>query len=73
VARSLLDIGAVDLPVQEEVAKYGSIEDFHVVLSRYEPERQAAMGMHASRACDAAALSELTWWDVVPQMHQVLT
>jgi hypothetical protein len=60
VARSLLDVGALDLPVQEEVAQCGSIEDFQVVLRRDEPKRQAAIGMRASSAYDAAALSELT-------------
>src|ERR1019366_10066693 len=36
--RSLIDISALDVQVQEQVAKYGNVKDFHVVLWRQDPD-----------------------------------
>ena len=69
VARSLIDIGALDVRVQEQVAKYGSIKDFHVVLWRQDPD---ATGCNWNARIEriGGSLSDSSWWDVVPQMRE---
>jgi hypothetical protein len=73
VERSLLDINTLDSRVQEEIAKYGTIKEFQVVLWRQEPDTTGC-NWNASieyigrkRAADSR---DLTWWDVVPQMRE---
>jgi hypothetical protein len=73
VARTLLDIGALDLLVQEAVAKYGNMKDFHIVLWRQELDdtgsnwnaRIARVGRDRAEHSNA-----LTWWDIVPQLRE---
>ena len=38
MARSLIDIGSLDLRVQEEVAEHGSMKDFSLALWRQDPD-----------------------------------
>ena len=71
--RSLLDISTLDSRVQEEIAKYGTIKEFQVVLWRQEPDTTGCNWnarieyIGRKRAADAR---DLTWWDVVPQMRE---
>ena len=71
--RSLLDISALDSRVQEEIAKYGTIKEFQVVLWRQEPDTTGCNWnarieyIGRKRAADSR---DLTWWDVVPQMRE---
>jgi hypothetical protein len=73
VKRSLLDISALDSRVQEEIAKYGTIKEFQVVLWRQEPDTTGCNWnarieyIGRKRAADSR---DLTWWDVVPQMRE---
>jgi hypothetical protein len=73
VKRSLLDISTLDSRVQEEIAKYGTIKEFQVVLWRQEPDTTGCNWnarieyIGRKRAADAR---DLTWWDVVPQMRE---
>jgi hypothetical protein len=73
VARTLLDIGALDSRVQEEIAKYGHLKDFHIVLCRQELDETGCNWnarieyIGRKRAADSR---DLTWWDVVPQMRE---
>ena len=71
--RSLLDISTLDSRVQEEIAKYGTIKEFQVVLWRQEPDTTGCNWnarieyIGRKRAADSR---DLTWWDVVPQMRE---
>jgi hypothetical protein len=38
VTRSIIDIGALDLAVQERLLSFGSLKDFHIALWRHEPD-----------------------------------
>jgi hypothetical protein len=73
VERSLLDINTLDSRVQEEIAKYGTIKEFQVVLWRQEPDTTGCNWnarieyIGRKRAADSR---DLTWWDVVPQMRE---
>ena len=71
--RSLLDISTLDSRVQEEIAKYGTIKEFQVVLWRQEPDTTGcnwnALIEYIGRK-RAADSRDLTWWDVVPQMRE---
>jgi hypothetical protein len=73
VERSLLDISTLDSRVQEEIAKYGTIKEFQVVLWRQEPDTTGCNWnarieyIGRKRAADSR---DLTWWDVVPQMRE---
>jgi hypothetical protein len=61
------------LASQEEIAKYGTIKEFQVVLWRQEPDTTGCNWnarieyIGRKRAADAR---DLTWWDVVPQMRE---
>jgi hypothetical protein len=39
VARSLIDIVTLDLRIEEEISKYGTLKDFHIVLWRQDPDK----------------------------------
>jgi hypothetical protein len=71
VERSPLDTSTLDSRVQEEIAKYGTIKEFQVVLWRQEPD---TTGCNWNARIEyigrkrAANSRDLTWWDVVPQM-----
>jgi hypothetical protein len=73
VERSLLDISTLDSRVQEEIAKYGTIKEFQVVLWRQEPDTTGCNWnarieyIGRKRAADSR---DMTWWDVVPQMRE---
>jgi hypothetical protein len=68
--RSLLDIGSLDLRVQEEVAKYGNIKEFHVVLWRQEPDATGSNWNARIERTGGGSLNNFSWWDVVPQMRE---
>ena len=69
-ARSLLDIGALDTRLQEQVAKYGSAKEFHVVLWRQEPDKTGCNWNARIERVAGSAVDDTTWWDVVPQMRE---
>jgi hypothetical protein len=68
--RSLLDISSLDLRVQEEVAKYGNIKEFHIVLWRQEPDATGSNWNARIGRISGTNLSKFSWWDVVPQMRE---
>ena len=73
MARSLIDIVTLDLRIEEEISKYGTLKEFHVVLWRQEPDATGCNWnariehMGRTRAADSR---NLAWWDVVPQMRE---
>jgi hypothetical protein len=69
VPRLQIDMTALDLRIQERIAKYGSIKDFHVLLWRDEPD---ATGCNWNARIDRVrdGSSDSSWWSVVPQMRE---
>jgi hypothetical protein len=70
VARSLLEISELDSRVQEEIAKYGSVKDFHIALWRQEPDRTESNWNARIQRINGSPLDTFTWWDVVPEMRE---
>lgn len=75
MARSLIDIGSLDVRVQEQIAKHGNLKDFHVALWRQDSDATGCnWNAHIVRVRGAAHNSECandpSWWDVVPQMRE---
>lgn len=70
--RSLLGIGSLDLRVQEEVAKYGNIKEFHVVLWRQEPDATGSNWNARIERISRISLSKFSWPGVVPQMRDCI-
>jgi hypothetical protein len=69
MVRSLIDISALDSRVQEEVANYGSVKDFHVVLWRQDKDASGC-NWNARIERIQGDSSDCSWWDVVPQMRE---
>lgn len=73
MARSLIDIGTLDLRIEEEISKYGKVKEFQIVTWRQEPDATGSNWnarieyVGRARAADAR---DLTWWDVVPQLRE---
>jgi len=70
MARSLLDISALDTLVQNEVARFGNIKDFHVVLWRQEPDATGSNWNARIERIRGTSLETFSWWDVVPYMRE---
>lgn len=69
VARSLIGISELDSRIQEQIAEYGSIKSFHIVLWRDALDATGCnWNAHIERV-QGNELSDLSWWDVVPQMR----
>lgn len=67
--RSLLDIGALDDRMQQQVAKCGNVKDFHVALWRQDPDATGC-NWNARIKRIYGNPRETGWWDVVPQMRE---
>ena len=69
MARTLIDIVALDSRLEEELTKYGSPQDFHVALWRQEPD---ATGCNWNARIEriGADFGDLSWWGVVPHMRE---
>jgi hypothetical protein len=70
IARSLLDISALDTRVQEEVARYGNIKDFHVVLWRQDPDATGSNWNARIERIRGTSLDTFSWWDVIPPLRE---
>ena len=67
--RSLMDIIALDTRLEEELAKYGDVKDFHVALWRQEPD---ATGCNWNARIEriGTGFGDPHWWGVVPQLRK---
>jgi hypothetical protein len=54
VSRSLIDITALDLRIQEQIAEYGSLKEFHITVWRQARDSGGATGTPVSIASVAA-------------------
>ena len=67
--RSLIDIGALDVRVQQQVAEHGSVKDFQVALWRQEPDASGCnWNAHIERRGGEA--TDPSWWEVIPQLRE---
>jgi hypothetical protein len=70
-ARALLDIGALDVRIQERIAQLGSIKDFQTVLWRDTPDATGCNWDARIRRLPGSAPTDSRWWDlVVAQMRE---
>jgi hypothetical protein len=70
MARSLVNIGELDTLVQEEIAKFGNVSNFHVVLWRQAPNETGSNWNARIERINGGALDTFTCWDVVPTMRE---
>ena len=69
-ARELIGISDLDSRLQDEMAEHGSLKGFHITLWRDEGD---ATGCNWNARIDrirGVPLTNLAWWDVVPQMRK---
>ena len=72
MARARIDVAALDLRLEEELAKYADIKELKVVLWRQDPD---ATGCNWNARIDRVrgnSSSDSSWWGVVPQMRERL-
>jgi hypothetical protein len=69
-ARSLIDIGSLDVWVQEEVAEHASMKDFSLTLWRQDPDSTGCNWNARIRPTRANATGDSHWRDVVPEMRR---
>jgi hypothetical protein len=70
VARSTLDMVALDLLLEDELAKHGNLKDFKVALWRQASD---ATGCNWNARIDRLrgdGSNDSSWWGVVPQMRE---
>jgi hypothetical protein len=70
VARSLIDITALDSRIEQQLAKYGSLKDFKMMLWRQEPDTDGCNWNARIDRVRGDGSSDSSWWDVVPQMRE---
>jgi hypothetical protein len=68
--RSLLDIGTLDVRIQERLAQFGSIKEFQVVLWRDTPDATGCNWNARIKRLRGSAPTDLRWRDVVMQMRE---
>ena len=70
MARSLIDLVALDSQLEEQLAKHASLKDFKLVVWRQEPD---ATGCNWNARIDRVhtnSSSDTSWWAIVPQTRE---
>jgi hypothetical protein len=70
VERSLIDISSLDMRVQEQVAKHGSVKDFLVALWRQDPDETGCNWNARIERIRGGSPGDLLWWGVIPAMRE---
>jgi hypothetical protein len=70
MSRSLIDISVLDDCMQEQVAQYGDIRDFHFVLWRQEPDGTGSNWNARITHFRGSSANDSSWWGVVPQLRE---
>ena len=70
MARSFIDIGSLDVRVQERVAEHGSVKDFEVALWRQEPDETGCNWNAYIKRLRGDSTSDSSWWNVIPEMRK---
>ena len=69
MTRSLIDIVALDLRLEEQLAKHASLKDFKLVVWRQEPDTTGCNWNARIERLKGDA-SDCSWWGVVPTMRK---
>jgi hypothetical protein len=70
LARSLIDIATLDVRIQEQVAKHGSLKDFAIAVWRQELDAiNCNWNARIERLQDDSS-NDSSWWDIVPLMRE---
>jgi hypothetical protein len=70
LARSLIDIAALDVQIQEQVARYGSLKDFKIVVWRQELDAINCNWNARIERFQGDSSSDSSWWHIVPRMRE---
>jgi hypothetical protein len=70
MARALIDIGSLDLRVQEQVAKHGSFKDFQLTLWRQDPDATGCNWNARIEPISGRAAPDTSWRAVVPSLRE---
>jgi hypothetical protein len=70
MTRSFIDIGSLDVRVQEQVAEHGSVKDFEVALWRQEPDETGCNWNAYIKRVRGDSTSDPSWWSVIPEMRK---
>jgi hypothetical protein len=70
LARSLIDIAALDVRIQEQVARYGSLKDFKIVVWRQELDAINCNWNARIERFQGNSSSDSRWWHIVPLMRE---
>ncbi len=70
VARSLIDMTALDSRIEEAISEYGTLKDFHVMLWRQDPDETGCNWNARVEFLRGPALNDSSWWDVVPNLRE---
>jgi hypothetical protein len=70
MARSVIDLTALDLRIQEDLATYGNTKDFYITVWRQEPDTSGCNWNARIGCIQGGSLTDSSWWDVVPQMRE---
>jgi len=70
LARSLIDIGALDARIQERIAKYGNLKDFTIAVWRQELDAINCNWNARIERVQGDSSSDSSWWHIVPLMRE---
>jgi len=70
LARSLIDIAALDVRIQEQVAKYGSLKDFTIAVWRQDLDAINCNWNARIERYQGDSSNDSIWWDIVPLMRE---
>jgi hypothetical protein len=69
-ARESIGISELDSRLQEQIAEYGSIKEFHITLWRGERDATGCNWNARVVRIKGNWTNDSAWWDVVPQLRQ---
>jgi hypothetical protein len=69
LGRSLIDIGALDVRIQEQVA-YGNLQDFTIAVWRQELDAVNCNWNARIERFQGDCSSDSSWWHIVPLMRE---
>jgi hypothetical protein len=70
LARTLIDIAALDVRIQEQVATYGSLKDFKIVVWSQELDAINCNWNARIERFQGDSSNDSSWWHIVPLMRE---
>jgi hypothetical protein len=68
--RSLIGIGELDSRIQDQIAEYGSIKDFKVMLWRQPPDPTGSNWDARIYRIRGDSATDSRWWVLVPRLRE---